>query len=142
MPRSPSGRRSLRAAIAVIVTAALVGGFALAGIAAGDHGSSAAKARTTTLRLKASSTKLRFNVKTLRARRGRVTVIMTNPSSGNLPHAVAVEGKGVDKDGRTVRPGGVSRVTVNLRKTGRYEFYCPVDGHKRAGMKGVLIIRR
>jgi uncharacterized cupredoxin-like copper-binding protein len=139
MPRSPSGRRSLRAAIAVIVTAALVGGFALAGIAAGDHGSSAAKARTTTLRLKASSTKLRFNVKTLRARRGRVTLIMANPS--NLPHAVAVEGHGVDKDGKVARRGGVSRVTVNLRRRGRYEFYCPVDGHKDLGMKGEITVK-
>jgi uncharacterized cupredoxin-like copper-binding protein len=62
---------------------------------------------------------------------------MSNPSS--LPHAIAVEGKGVDKDGKTVRKGGTSTVSVKLKK-GRYEFYCPVPGHKAAGMKGTLTI--
>jgi uncharacterized cupredoxin-like copper-binding protein len=30
-------------------------------------------------------------------------------------------------------------VTVDL-KAGKYEFYCPVDGHKQAGMKGTLTV--
>ncbi|MCA1657495.1 MAG: hypothetical protein LC713_07290, partial [Actinobacteria bacterium] len=25
-------------------------------------------------------------------------------------------------------------------KAGTYQFYCPVDGHKAAGMKGTLIV--
>jgi uncharacterized cupredoxin-like copper-binding protein len=62
---------------------------------------------------------------------------MKNPSG--LPHGIAVEGHGVDKDGKTVQKGGTSKVTVTLRK-GTYEFYCPVDGHKAAGMKGKLVV--
>ena len=50
---------------------------------------------------------------------------MDNPSP--VPHGVAVEGNGVDKDGQTVNKGGKSTVTVPLKK-GTYTFYCPVDG--------------
>jgi uncharacterized cupredoxin-like copper-binding protein len=53
---------------------------------------------------------------------------------------VAVEGHGVDKDSKIVTPGGTTRVTVKLKK-GTYEFYCPVAGHKAAGMEGKLIVR-
>jgi uncharacterized cupredoxin-like copper-binding protein len=80
---------------------------------------------------------LKFDKSALSAKAGRVTLVMKNPSS--LPHAIAVEGKGVDKDGQTVGNGGTSTVTVTL-KPGRYEFYCPVDGHKQAGMEGHLTV--
>jgi plastocyanin len=89
------------------------------------------------LNISASKTKLAFNKKTLRAKHGTVTIVMANPSS--FPHAVSVEGHGIDKDGKTVNKGGTSRVTVKLKK-GTYTFYCPVDGHKAAGMKGKLIV--
>jgi uncharacterized cupredoxin-like copper-binding protein len=36
--------------------------------------------------------------------------------------------------------GGKSTVTADL-KPGTYEFYCPVDGHKAAGMKGTLTVK-
>jgi len=80
---------------------------------------------------------LKFDKSDLSAKAGKVTLVMKNPSS--LPHAIAVEGKGVDKDGQTVGNGGTSTVTVAL-KPGRYEFYCPVDGHKQAGMEGHLTV--
>ncbi len=83
------------------------------------------------------SGKLKFNKKSLTAKHGKVTIKMSNPSG--LPHGIAVEGKGVDKDGKTVRKGGTSTVTVTLKK-GKYEFYCPVPGHKAAGMKGTLTV--
>jgi len=91
----------------------------------------------TTVNLKASKTALKFNKKTLRAAHGKVTLVMANPSSTR--HGIAVEGHGVDKDGKTVGKGKTSTVTVTLKK-GTYTFYCPVDGHKGAGMKGKLIV--
>jgi plastocyanin len=91
----------------------------------------------TTVNLSASKTALKFNKKTLHVAHGKVTLVMANPSSNK--HAVAVEGHGLDKDGKTVGKGGTSRVTVTLKK-GTYEFYCPVDGHKAAGMKGKIIV--
>jgi uncharacterized cupredoxin-like copper-binding protein len=67
-----------------------------------------------------------------------VTIDMTNP--GQVPHAIAVEGNGVDKDGKVVTGGGTSTVSVKL-KPGTYTFYCPVDGHRQQGMKGTLTVR-
>ena len=90
-----------------------------------------------TYRLSASKSKLAFNVTTIRATKGKVTLSMSNPSS--LPHGVAIKGHGVNKKGKTVNKGGTSRVTVTLRK-GTYTFYCPVSGHEAAGMKGRLIV--
>jgi len=29
---------------------------------------------------------------------------------------------------------------VTFSKTGTYEFYCPVDGHRDQGMEGVLTV--
>ena len=63
---------------------------------------------------------------------------MNNPAP--VPHAIAIEGNGVDMDGKTVTKGGTSTVTADL-KPGTYEFYCPVPGHKEAGMKGTLTVK-
>ena len=91
-----------------------------------------------TLQLAADpSGKIAFDKTSLSAKAGNVTITMDNPSP--VAHAVAVEGNGVDKDGNTVQMGGKSTVTVDL-KAGTYEFYCPVDGHKAAGMKGTLTV--
>jgi plastocyanin len=86
----------------------------------------------------ADKSALKFNKTTLDAKAGKVTITMDNPS--DIPHAVAIEGNGVDVDGNTVGKGGVSTVAANL-KPGKYTFYCPVDGHKDAGMKGTLTIK-
>ena len=74
----------------------------------------------------------------LKARAGRVTLQMANPSI--VDHAIGVKGNGIQQLGPTVGKDGASTVTANL-KPGKYEFYCPVDGHESAGMKGTLIVR-
>jgi uncharacterized cupredoxin-like copper-binding protein len=80
---------------------------------------------------------LKFDKTSLTAKAGKLSVVMDNPSS--LPHAIEVEGKGMELKGDTVTKGGVSKVSGTL-KPGTYEFYCPVDGHKAAGMKGTLTV--
>ena len=80
---------------------------------------------------------LKFDKTSLTAKAGKVTVVMDNPSS--LPHAIEVEGKGQELKGDTVTKGAVSKVSGTL-KPGTYDFYCPVDGHKAAGMKGTLTV--
>ena len=79
---------------------------------------------------------LKFNTTTLSAKAGKVTVVMDNPSQ--TPHAVEVEGKGVEKETKTLTQG-TAKMTVDL-KPGKYEFYCPVDGHRQAGMEGTLTV--
>ena len=81
---------------------------------------------------------LAFDKKTLTAKAGKVTITMANPSP--VEHGVAVEGSGVDQDGKIVPKGGTSTVTVTL-KPGTYTFYCPVPGHKQGGMKGTLTVQ-
>ena len=80
---------------------------------------------------------LKFDKSSLTAKAGKVTIVMDNPS--NLPHAVEIEGNGVEEDGETVEKGGVSKASADL-EAGEYEFYCPVDGHKQAGMEGTLTV--
>lgn len=80
---------------------------------------------------------LKFDKTTLESKPGKVTVVLDNPSS--VPHAIEVEGDGVEEQGKTVGKGGVSKVTVDL-KTGEYEYYCPVGNHADAGMEGTLTV--
>jgi uncharacterized cupredoxin-like copper-binding protein len=42
--------------------------------------------------------------------------------------------------GPVVSNGGISTVTAAL-KPGTYTFYCSVDGHEAAGMKGTLTVK-
>jgi plastocyanin len=90
-----------------------------------------------TVHLAAVPGKLAFDTKTLNAKAGTVTVSMSNPSS--FPHGISVTGNGIDKDGKVVQQGGTSTVTVKL-KPGKYTFYCPVPGHRQAGMQGTLTV--
>jgi uncharacterized cupredoxin-like copper-binding protein len=82
---------------------------------------------------------LRFTRSSLKAKAGTVTLIMKNPSSAGMEHGIAIEGNGVDSDGQTVSPGGTSTVTATLKK-GTYTYYCPVPGHRQAGMVGKLTV--
>jgi plastocyanin len=79
---------------------------------------------------------LTFDKTELTAKPGKVTITMDNPS--DVPHAVEVEGNGVEEETKTLTKG-TADVTVDL-KAGKYEFYCPVDGHKEAGMEGTLTV--
>jgi uncharacterized cupredoxin-like copper-binding protein len=80
----------------------------------------------------------KFNTTTLSGKSGNVTITMDNPSP--VAHGIAVEGNGVDKTGKTVSQGATSTVSANL-KPGKYTFYCPVPGHRQAGMQGTLTVQ-
>ena len=80
---------------------------------------------------------LKFDKSSLSAKAGKLTVVMSNPS--DLPHAIEIDGNGIEIKGQTVNKGGTSKASGDL-KAGTYEFYCPVDSHKQAGMKGTLTV--
>jgi len=82
--------------------------------------------------------RLKFDKSSLTAKAGKVTIVTDNPS--DLPHAIEVEGQGMEIKGETVEKGGVSKASGEL-KPGKYEFYCPVDSHKQAGMEGTLTVQ-
>ena len=142
MARSPR-------ALAIATTAGL-----LAFVVAGCGGSSSSSSTTPSKPSSGESTQpgqtlktsaapngaLKFTKTSLSAKAGSVTIDMTNPSSAGMEHGIAIEGNGVDKDGPIVGPGKTSTISVTLKK-GTYTYYCPVPGHKQAGMKGTLTVR-
>ena len=81
---------------------------------------------------------LKFDTTSLEAQPGDVRIVMDNPS--DVPHAVEVEGNGVEEVGETVGKGGVSQVSLKALKAGEYEFYCPVGNHAAEGMEGTLTV--
>jgi plastocyanin len=81
---------------------------------------------------------LKFLASSASAATGQVTLQMKNASS--VPHDIAVKGGGVSQIGPIVSNGGTSKVSLSL-KPGTYEFYCSVDGHEAAGMKGTLTVK-
>jgi plastocyanin len=81
---------------------------------------------------------LKFLASSARATAGQVTLKMKNMSS--VPHDIAVRGNGVSQVGSIVSNGGTSSISVNL-PAGTYQFYCSVDGHAAAGMKGTLTVK-
>jgi plastocyanin len=113
----------------------IAAGLVIAAVGAGGFVASATSARpAATYSLSADRSKLKFNKTTIRAKAGRVTLRLTNPSS--IPHNVGIKGKGVS---RTIGRNKSASYSTTLRR-GTYTFYCGVGQHERAGMKGKLIV--
>ncbi len=72
----------------------------------------------------------------LNASAGEVAIELVNDSS--TPHAVEVEGQGVEQESEIVT-GGNTTLTVDL-EPGEYVFYCPVGNHRAGGMEGQLLV--
>jgi plastocyanin len=72
----------------------------------------------------------------LSAAAGSVTVKLVNES--DVPHAVEVEGNGVEEESETIT-AGETELTVDL-EAGEYTFYCPVGQHRQNGMEGTLTV--
>jgi plastocyanin len=72
----------------------------------------------------------------LSAPAGEVSIELVNESS--VPHAVEVEGNGVEEESETVT-GANTTLTVDL-EPGEYVFYCPVGNHRAGGMEGTLTV--
>ena len=87
-----------------------------------------------TYKLAAAKSGLKFNVTTIRAKAGKVTLRMSNPSS--IGHNISIQGKST---GKVVTKGGTSTASATLKK-GTYTFLCTVGSHAKAGMKGKLIV--
>lgn len=80
---------------------------------------------------------LKFDQGDVTTKAGKVTVTFDNPSS--VPHAVEIEGNGVEAETETVTGSEAPPIEVDL-EPGTYTYYCPVGGHEAAGMKGTLTV--
>jgi plastocyanin len=81
---------------------------------------------------------LKFLASSASAKSGKVTLRMKNASS--VPHDIAIRGAAANQVGAIVSGGGVSTVSATLAP-GTYTFYCSVDGHEAAGMKGTITVK-
>src|SRR4051812_26177417 len=65
---------------------------------------------------------------------GRVAFTITNV--GSIPHALEIEGQGIEQETALIQPGSRAILSLTLRP-GTYEIYCPVgeDSHKELGME-------
>ena len=68
---------------------------------------------------------------------GETTFTVSN--EGQFPHALEIDGNGIEERTDEVGPGGSTSLTVDL-EPGEYELYCPVDDHRDQGMEGTLVV--
>jgi uncharacterized cupredoxin-like copper-binding protein len=88
--------------------------------------------------------------------RGIVTLSKPGPyafkaeNKGSAEHSLEIDGKGVRSKGsevgeakleQTLNPGQSGVLTVTFQEPGTYEMYCPVIGHRLAGMKGEVVVK-
>jgi uncharacterized cupredoxin-like copper-binding protein len=144
MPRLPLTRH-----LSAVALAALAATLVVAGCGGGDDngGGSSKKSKASAPASKPASggaavtlkaTDFKFAPAAPTAKKG--TVSFTIKNDGGTTHALEVEGpKGEAKTGN-VSPGQSKTIKANL-PAGKYEFYCPVDGHKKLGMKGEVTVK-
>ena len=80
----------------------------------------------------------KFTESKLTTTAGQVEIDFSNDSQ--LPHAVEIEGNGVEETTETVSGQAAPPLTVDL-KPGTYEIYCPVGDHRAAGMEAKLTVK-
>ena len=81
---------------------------------------------------------LKFDKTELEAKAGTVTINFDNLSD-STPHAVEIDGNGVEEKSDTVT-GAKTTVTADL-DAGTSAFYCPVGNHRAGGMAGTLTVK-
>jgi plastocyanin len=92
-----------------------------------------------TLSLAADSSALAYQQTSLSAKPGKATIDFDNPSA--IGHDVCVQ----DSSGKEVGCSDIiqqSKTTLDVDlKPGTYTYFCSVDGHEQAGMKGTLTVK-
>jgi plastocyanin len=69
---------------------------------------------------------------------GSFTLAIQN--AGGVPHALEVEGRSGKVETGPIAPGKTAMLELTLTRPGRYEWYCPIDGHRGRGMRGTVIV--
>ena len=104
-------------------------------------GGSGGGGASSSVSLAADSSQIAYDTTSLSAKAGNVTIDFNNPNSA-LSHDVCVLDPNGKKLGCSKKVTG-SSTTLNLSnlKPGSYTFYCSVDSHEAAGMKGTLAVQ-
>jgi uncharacterized cupredoxin-like copper-binding protein len=145
MPRLPALQHH---PLSIVAAVALAATLAVAGCGSSNKSSSSSSSKKSAApaskpasgAVSETETDFKFSdpKPTATAKSGTVTFNVKN--SGGTTHALEVEGpKGEVKSG-TIQPGQSTSLKAKL-PPGKYEFYCPVDGHKKLGMKGEVTVK-
>jgi uncharacterized cupredoxin-like copper-binding protein len=71
---------------------------------------------------------------------GQVKIDVTN--EGMIPHNLTIRGPRCERQlASNLAPGASGTLAVNLDQPGTYQWYCPVAGHAKLGMKGTITVR-
>jgi uncharacterized cupredoxin-like copper-binding protein len=87
---------------------------------------------------KVSLTEFKITPKDGTATAGKVSFDVSN--DGQVPHALEIEGNGVEEETDILQGGDKATLEVDL-KAGEYEWYCPVGNHRQQGMEGKLTVK-
>ena len=94
-----------------------------------------------TVKLAADPSQIAFDTTSLTAKAGNLTIDFDNPNPA-IPHDVCVETASGDELGCSDQVTNSSTMlSLNDVKPGKYTFFCSVDGHEAAGMKGTLTVQ-
>ena len=61
-------------------------------------------------------------------------------NEGAQTHALEIEGNGLEAKSSEITFGNKTTFSVSLTKAGKYEMFCPVDGHRGLGMTGTITV--
>jgi len=107
----------------------------------GGGSSSGGGSASSTVSLAADPSQIAYDTTSLSAKAGNVTIDFNNPNSA-LGHDVCVQDPNGKKLGCSqVVTGGKTTLDLSNLKSGSYTFYCSVDSHEAAGMKGTLTVQ-
>jgi hypothetical protein len=122
--------RSIRSLSTLSVVVAMLSLGAPAAHADHDHGPTVVKVDLSEWKVQATPGKVPP---------GPVEFEVTN--GGTIPHALEIEGRGVEQDTPQIRPGSSATLKLELR-SGNYELYCPVGkgSHRMLGMMSRLAV--
>jgi uncharacterized cupredoxin-like copper-binding protein len=127
----------------VLAVAGLLAGCGSSG--SSSTGGSASASSTSTLASPAGGSGLTLTEREFKispatktvAKPGKVAITVVN--TGKLVHALEVQGPGGEQKTGNINPGGTVTITVDLRR-GAYTLYCPIDGHRKLGMQGRIVV--
>src|SRR5215208_2976048 len=94
-----------------------------------------------TVKLAADPSQIAYATDSLSAKAGSVTIDFDNPNQA-IPHDVCVDSpSGGELGCSEVVTGESSTLDLSNLKPGEYTFFCSVDGHEAAGMRGTLSVQ-
>jgi uncharacterized cupredoxin-like copper-binding protein len=69
---------------------------------------------------------------------GKYKIVLFN--EGSQLHNVEIDGNGLEAKGKEINFGKTSSFTVDFKKAGSYDMFCPIDSHKDLGMTGTITV--